>query len=366
LTALIVTNLRRRVGRTLLAALGIGVGVATIVALLSIGQGLKQTAGGLVHLGRASFGVFQSGVGDPTASVLPESAVTRLRQDRDVAAATPLLLIIEGIKQDPAAVAFGADTNGFVARRLLRLSGTLPRSGQVMVGDALAQELHLGPGSTLTVKDKPLAVSGVYHGGVFFEDTGAVMPLADAQALTQHQGEETTIAVQLSETVKQQAGIATARKLLPNALIIGDAQEATRAGANNVLISKAVLVIVVLALVIGGIGVTNTMILAVMERQGEMALLSTVGWSPWRIATMVLGEGVGVSVVGAGIGLLLGVLGSDLLTRVLSVSQFVSPRVTAWGLGRGLLVGVAIGVLGGLYPAWRVTRIQPVEGLARA
>jgi putative ABC transport system permease protein len=366
LIALIVTNLRRRFGRTLLAALGIGVGVATIVALLSIGQGLKQTASGLVHLGRASFGVFQNGVGDPTASVLPESVVTRLQQHRDVAAATPLLLIIEGIKQDPAAVAFGADTNGFVARRLLTLSGTLPRSGQVMVGDALAKELHLRPGSALAVTGKRFVVSGVYHGGVLFEDTGAVMPLADARALTQHQGEETTIAVQLKATVKQQAGIAAVRKLLPNLLIVGDAQEATRAGANNVLISKAVLVIVVLALVIGGIGVTNTMILAVMERQGEIALLSTVGWSPWRIATMVLGEGVGVSVVGAGIGLLLGVLGSDLLTRVLSVSQFVSPRVTAWGLGRGLLVGVAIGVLGGLYPAWRVTRIQPIEGLARA
>jgi putative ABC transport system permease protein len=80
----------------------------------------------------------------------------------------------------------------------------------------------------------------------------------------------------------------------------------------------------------------------------------------------VLGEGVGVSLVGAAIGLLLGVIGSDLLTRVLAVSQFVSPQVTAWGLGRGLLVGVAIGVLGGLYPAWRVTRLDPVQGLRRA
>lgn len=341
-------------------------GVATIVALLSITTGLKQTASGLIHLGRASFGVFQAGVGDPTASVLPETAVAKLRQHPDVAGADPILLIIEGIKRDTSAVAFGLDPNGFTAKRLVLVSGTAPGRGQVMVGDTLAKELHLQPGRTLVVKGKRFGVSGVYHGGIFFEDTGAVMQLGEAQFLTSHVGEETTIAVQLKSTVKQQAGIAAIRKLLPNALIIGDAQEATRAGANNVLISKAVLVIVVLALVIGGIGVTNTMILAVMERQGELALLATVGWSPLRVAALVLGEGVGVSLVGAAIGLLLGVIGSDLLTHALSVSQFVSPQVTAWGLGRGLLVGVAIGVLGGLYPAWRVTQIQPVEGLRRA
>jgi putative ABC transport system permease protein len=366
LTGLIFNNLRRRIARTLLASLGIGVGVATIVALLSITTGLRQTAGGLIHLGRASFGVFQSGVGDPTASVLPEGLVTKLDRHPDVAAADPILLIIEGIKKDSSAVVFGLNQSGFTERRLVLVSGTNPGHGQIMVGDALAKELRLAPGKSLVVKGHRYAVSGVYHGGIFFEDTGAVLPLGEAQYLTDQLGEETTVAVQLKSTVKQQAGIAAIRKLLPNALIIGDVQEATRAGANNVLISKAILVIVALALVIGGIGVTNTMILAVMERQGELALLSTVGWSPWRVASLVLGEGVGVSLVGAAIGLLLGVIGSGLLTKVLSVSEFVSPKVTAWGLGRGLLVGVAIGVLGGLYPAWRVTHLDPVQGLRRA
>ena len=59
--------------------------------------------------------------------------------------------------------------------------------------------------------------------------------------------------------------------------------------------------------------------------------------------------------------------GGYYLTRYAHLSQaFVSPDITAWGLGRGVLVGVAIGVLGGLYPAWRVTRLMPAESLARA
>ena len=55
-----------------------------------------------------------------------------------------------------------------------------------------------------------------------------------------------------------------------------------------------------------------------------------------------------------------------LLVDALGASSYASPEVTAWGLGRGLLVGVAIGVLGGLYPAWRVSRLDPGATLARS
>ena len=71
-----------------------------------------------------------------------------------------------------------------------------------------------------------------------------------------------------------------------------------------------------------------------------------------------------MSVIGAAFGLLFGVIGAGLLVQALGVSTYVSPSVTAWALGRGLLVGVAIGVLGGIYPAWRVTRMRPLRALS--
>ena len=122
--------------------------------------------------------------------------------------------------------------------------------------------------------------------------------------------------------------------------------------------------IVAIAIIVGMIGVTNTMAMAIAERRGELGLLSTVGWSPGRVATLILGEGIAVSILGATGGLLLGVIGGEELVRALGVSGYVSPSVTAWGLGRGLLVGVAIGVLGGIYPAWRVTRMTPLKALS--
>ena len=146
--------------------------------------------------------------------------------------------------------------------------------------------------------------------------------------------------------------------------MISDPQQALRAGADGTLISNAILVIVVIALIVGAISVANTMAMSIMERQGELALLSTVGWSPVRVASLIFGEGIAVSMLGAAAGLLIGVIGGGLLVHALGVSAYVSPSVTAWGLGRALLVGVAIGVLGGIYPAWRVTRMTPLKALS--
>jgi putative ABC transport system permease protein len=364
--SIIAMNLRRRPTRTVFTAAGIAVGVATIVALLSFTQGLSETAAGLVHLGGSDLGVFQANVSDPTASVLPESTVARLRERPEVARATPLLLMVEAVRGESAAVAFGAEPEGFFSKSLVIVAGERPRAprNEALVGDRLAAHLHLRPGGPLNVKGRELRIAGVYHSGIFFEDSGAVLELSLARSLSGRPGEETAVAVRLATGTSTRKAAKAIEGALPGTQTISEPGEALRAGANATLISKAILVIVVIAIIVGVIGVTNTMAMAIAERQVELGLLSTVGWSPARVAALILGEGVAVSVIGAGAGLLAGVIGGDLLVRALGVSGYVTPSVTAWGLGRGLLVGVAIGVLGGIYPAWRVTRMTPLKALA--
>jgi putative ABC transport system permease protein len=363
---LIATNLRRRLGRTVLTSFGVGVGVATIVALLSLSAGLTQTAAGLVHLGGSDLGVFQSGVADPTASLLPDSVVARLDHNPDVAAATPLLLVVTAIRASPSSIVFGAEPGGFFQHRLVYTAGDPASGAQVEIGDRLASSLHLRPGSSLRVAGHDFRVAGVYHSGILFEDLGAVLPLAVAQRIAGKQGEATTVAVELGPGISAAEATRSIHRELPGTLVIADAGEAARAGANEALIHNATLVIIIIALIIGAVSVTNTMAMSVLERQGELALLSATGWAASRVATLIVGEGIGVSLLGAALGLLLGVLGSQLLVDAMGVGAYVSPSITAWGLGRGLLVGVGIGVLGGIYPAWRVTRMPLLKGLARA
>src|SRR4051794_35105036 len=237
---LVLTNLARRKARALATAAGIALGVATIVALLSVGAGLKRTAGDLVHLGDADLGLFQGGVADPTASLLPVSLGRRLERRPDIVASSPLLLLVEAIKPQPAAVVFGAGPDDFFARRLVVTGGRKAFGAtDVMVGDALARRMKLRPGSRLQVQGHAFTVAGIYHTGIYFEDTGAILDLPVAQALSHHRGQATTIALQLAPGAHNDTVKRALKADLPGTEVLGTPDEAARAGANGELVRKA-------------------------------------------------------------------------------------------------------------------------------
>ncbi len=359
-------NLLGRPSRTLLTALGTALGIATIVALLAVTGGVKHSAGNLVHLGASELGLFQSDAADPTTSILSTNLVGQLRRTPGIADATPLVLLVDELPKQPSAILFGADRNGFLGGGLVFSSGRPYRSpGEIVVGDQLASQLHIAPGASLAVGHHKLRVVGIYHNGIAYQDFGAFMPTATAQAISGRQGEATTIVIKLDPDTRPATARRTIASRFPGILIISDSQQATRAGVSGQLISQFGLVIVVLALVIGGIGVTNTMLMAVIERRSEFALLSAVGFSGPQVAGRVLVESIVTTILGAAIGLLIGVVGAQLLVNALGAQTFVTPQITAWDLGRGLLVGVLIGILGGLYPAWRAAHVSPARVLAQ-
>ena len=124
-------------------------GVAAVVALLALSAGLDNSAAQFVHLGKADLGLFQRDAGDPTSSVLPLSLLPRVRAQPEVAEATPIQLVTGAIGGQPGAIVLGFDPAGFAARQLVITAGHGIARGRVLVGDVLARQLHLGPGSTL-------------------------------------------------------------------------------------------------------------------------------------------------------------------------------------------------------------------------
>jgi len=361
-----LTSLRHRPGRAFLTALGTALGIGTIVALLAVSAGATQTAGRFVHLGRSDLGLFQKDAADPTTSVLPQSLIGTLRRQPWVADAMGLQLLVEDIPQSPGAIVFGADANRFETDRMVFSSGHMFGSGdQIVIGDQLAAQLHAHVASIITIAHRRMRVTGIFHIGVAEQDQGAFIPLTTAQAISGHAGEVTSIVVKLAAGTKISTAQHKIASTFPGLLVIADADEALRAGANGQLIANMTLVIVVLALLIGGIGVMNTMLMSVIERRAEFALLSAVGWSGPQVAGLVLTEGLIVSIIGAAAGVVIGSIGAQLLVHVLGAQTFVSPDVTAWVLGRALLIGILIGMLGGLYPAWRAAHVSPAQALAQ-
>lgn len=361
-----LTSLRHRPGRALLTALGTALGIGTIVALLAVSAGATQTAGDFVHLGRSDLGLFQKDAADPTTSVLPESLITTLRRQPWVTDAMGLQLLVGEIARSPGAIVFGAAARSFETQRMVFASGRMFRTpDQIVLGDGLAAQLHARVGDVMSLSRRRMTVVGIYHIGISEQDSGAFIPLLTAQAITGHTGEVTSIVVKLGPGVRPSAARRTIARHFPGLLVIADADEALRAGANGQLIAKLSLVIVVLALLIGGIGVMNTMLMSVVERRTEFALLSAVGWSGPQVAGLVITEGLLMSVLGAALGLLIGTIGAQLLVHVLGAAAFVSPTVTPWVVGRALLIGILIGGLGGLYPAWRASHLSPAPALAQ-
>jgi putative ABC transport system permease protein len=235
----------------------------------------------------------------------------------------------------------------------------------VLVGDILAGQLHLRPGSTLKLDRRTFPVAGIFHTGLSYEDSGAVLDLHDAQAVAgRTPAEVTTFAVKLRPQTPTSTGVRELTRALPGLTAIADPGEAVRAGASTVLISKAVLLVVVLALIIGGLAVANAMMAALLERRRELALLATIGWSTRQLGALVLGESLAVSMLGTGAGVLLGLAAGKLLPGALGLGGFISPTLTAWAVGRAVLIGLAIGTLGAVYPVWRVTRMRSVVALA--
>jgi putative ABC transport system permease protein len=363
--ALIAANVRRRRARTLLTAGGIAVGVAAVVALLALSAGLNRSAGDLVHLGQGDVGVFQSDASDPTASVLPLSLLRRIRAQPGIAQATPIQLVVGALPRSPGAIVFGLEQGGFAARQLVRTSSRPASRGHVLVGDLLARQLHLKPGDELRLERRAFRVVGTYHSGVTYEDAGVVSTLADAQALAGRAPDEvTTFAVKITPQTPLAKATRELERAFPDLTVLSAPGQAVRASANTIVISKAVLLIVVLALIIGALAVANTMLAAVLERRRELALLTTIGWSARQLGVLVLGEALAVSMLGTGAGLLLGLAASKLLPGALGLGAFISPVLTVWGLGRAILIGIAIGTLGAMYPTWRVTRMRSAVALA--
>jgi putative ABC transport system permease protein len=283
---------------------------------------------------------------------------------RDVA---PIQLVVSDVAHAPGAIILGTAPNSFVARLLVITAGRPASSGHVAVGDLLAQQLRLQPGSRLRIGGRTFTVAGVFHSGITEEDTGVITVLRDAQSLAGRTPDEaTTFALRLEPQVSSAKATRRLTATFPNLLVISEPSEAVRAGANNQLIANAVLLIVVLALIIGALAVANTMLAAVLERRRELALLASIGWSAEQLAGLVMGEAVAVSVLGTGVGLLLGVAASKLLPGALGLGAFIAPVITVWGLGRAILIGIMIGLVGSIYPAWRVTRMRSVVALARA
>ena len=363
---LIFRNLLRQRVRTLLTAFGISLGITTVIALGVVTDSLRATAQDILKAGGSDFAIAQSGSADITYSTVTEEQLQEVAAYDGVEHATGVLLAVSRLGSNPYFIQLGLDPSDLEYFQVPLLAGrhlAPDAPNEILLGQEAASQLDKKVGDTVELKDRTFTVVGTYRTGNTYEDGGGMLPLATVQEYERKQGLITLIYVKAKPGTDLDALTAQIKDDHPELATLRTLSDYADVDQGLQLMDAANLAISFLAVFIGGIGVMNTMVMSVMERTREFGILRAVGWRPRRVLAMVLGESILLCLIGAVIGSILAVFFTRLILVFPVVRSFLDPQYTPEVFLRGLVVGVAVALLGALYPAIRAVRLAPIQAI---
>jgi putative ABC transport system permease protein len=362
-------NLWRRPLRSALTIVGLAVAVAAIVALVGVSESLEssfldlylhrgadlvvQRRGGAVQLSKG----IKLSVGDQLRKIPGvEEVIGSLMdlisfEDRDL-----FMVIVNGWERASP-----------VWNRVTMLSGRQPRADEqqaVSLGRILAANLDKKTGDHVQIYGQDFTVVGIFESFSVFENGGVWMPLAALQRQMDRPGEVTGYVVKSSD--KTPAAIEKIRQQIES---LDPEIAATPCGefVNNITQIKITRTMSwftsIFAIVIGAISVMNTMAMTVFERRSEIATLRAMGWRRMRIARMIVGEAMFLSIFGASLGVVAGIAATFALAHWHRTSGLVQGNISLQAILEGVAVAGAIALVGSAIPAYRCTQLPIAETL---
>ncbi|MFM7062483.1 MAG: ABC transporter permease [Actinomycetes bacterium] len=361
---LVLKNLVRQRVRTLLTVVGITVGIATVVALGAVTAGTKRTADAFITAGEAQFIVAQKGAADLSFSRLDATVLPAVAEVPGVARVSGVQLEILKVGSNPFFFLGGVEPSLLRSQGLDVRRGRLPRGGnEVVLGVDAARDLGARVGGTVELARTPMTVVGIYDTSVVWQRGGGFAPLDTVQRMVERPGFVTLAYVTVAPDADPDAVAAQIRRRVPEVVTISGADEYGQVDQGFTLIDGASTAISALAILVGGIGVMNTMVMAIFERTREIGVLRAVGWPAGRVLRMVVAESLLLCLAAAVLGSLVGVALVQLVVLLPSVSGLVVPAYPPSVFLRAMVVALAVGLLGAVYPAVRATRLTPMEAL---
>jgi len=381
--------------RSILTLLGVMIGVASVILLLAVGNGSAQQVNNAIsNLGTTTLTVRASGGGfGGGASASSGASITRTTADQLAAAKlghvrtvipevnTNLTVSSTTVSESSTTVLgttpdyFSVGTNTVASGAAFTDADVTNAAKVAVIGQTLATELYptgSALGKTVTVDGTSFSVVGILsqQSAVGFNDPnsvviapisrvqdsftgyGAVSSLTveatDADAVTAAQGELTVMLNQLldvTDTTNEPFTVVNQSSLLATA--------ATSAASFTVLLGA----VAAISLLVGGIGVTNVMLVTVTERTREIGIRKALGATRGAILGQFLAEAATLTLLGGVLGVIAALIGAQF---PLNGTQ---PVILAFSIPLALGVSVAIGVFFGVYPAARAAALRPIQAL---
>ncbi|MCL6503648.1 MAG: ABC transporter permease [Pirellulales bacterium] len=376
-STLIWHNLLRRRLRSALTSVGVGVAIMAVAALLAISRGFEESMAGAYESRGIDLVVVRAGVAERLTSSLDQRLADRLRKLPFVEDVV-LELRDQASLGDSALVGtplLGWEVNSQLYESLTFTSGRpLKKSDRhaVLLGEALAERLGKQVGDTVELLLQEFRVVGIFTSRNRFENLTAVVQLQELQELMDRPGQVTSFQLKVRDSAHKSLDVEAVRAAIESLTDrqgrkLGLLAQPTRRFVTSTLqirIAHAMAwVTSAIALVIGAIGILNTMIMSVLERTREIGVLRAIGWRKSRVVRMILSESLALSVAGA----VVGVVSAATLVKVLSSTHragaFLTQEIPAAVVGRAMLMSIVLGLVGGLYPALRAAALRPTEAL---
>lgn len=365
--SIITRGLLRRPVRTGLTLGGIAISIAAVVALVGTARGFdKSWDKGMKARGTD---VVISNMGTALVPKPFDAAVEeRVKKLPQVAAASGLLVELISIETADMMMVSAREWGGFTWDNLKVVKGRLPLDGNekaAVLGQTAADLLGKKVGDPLQVETAELTVVGIVDGGAWVENGSVIVALPLMQEITGNQGKISVIDVR----AKEGSSSADIDGLVQNINSVVPEARAMQAGGqiSNSQGFKMVRAMTwgtsLMAVLVGVLGVMNTMLMAVFERTREICILLAIGWKKGRIVSMILWESALLGLIGGIAGVIIGVGGALVLQTSPSIRGMLEPDLGPELLGMSVLISVAVGVISGLYPAWRSSRLQPSAAL---
>ena len=376
----ILKNLLRRRVRSALAALGIAVSVGAMVALLSISQRFNEATAESFEKRGVDLVVIAAGAADQLSSDMDARLADRVRAIPGVKTVSEGLVTLTEVQKQPGGNSFNAMVQGWPPDNV-SFSDLEVLDGRVLgpsdhrkaiLGEKMAGNLKKLVGDTVYIQQEPFQVAGIFRSFVVYENGSVVVLLEDLQELMARPDRVTGFSVVLEPSRDKAAQVERVRHAIENLTDEKGRKVGLSAMPTSEFMTKSLhlrlaagmaWLVSLLAVGIGTIGVLNTMLMSVLERVKEIGILRAVGWPRFRVVRMVLGESVLLSLAGALVGIGGAVLLVKLLVYVPAVNGFIDGRVVPRAITQGFVITLLIGLVGGLYPAYRASRMTPTEAL---
>ena len=387
-------NLQTRPLRTALALIGLSVPILGVLGLFSVSQGLRNMVGDTLSQVEGVM-IVRENTPSPALSELPAALEAKIRAVPGVRVVAAELWKIappvegkgfmlpsrgrsmaESILDQP--VIQGQD----IATHALLKSAVFPKARKegrflkasdqgkpnIFISRKIARDHPKADGKprqvgdTLNIAGQPFQIIGIYETGSMLLDVAIVMDIGTARTLmNMPESMVSSYYVETKDPNTNDAVAAAIEKAVPDVDARSMKEFSANFGAVMGSVDTFLMMTVSLALLVGVIGIINTMLMSTSERFIEFGVLRTNGWSQGNILALVTLES-------GYLGLLSGIIGCLLATVIaLVANRFISGGLQLllppWLFALGIGLSLVTGTLGGLYPAWRAARLVPMDAI---